>query len=48
MAPPIKRTGDRFEREIVREAEAVGLGAERAYASNGESLGEASPPDVQN
>jgi Holliday junction resolvase len=41
-----KRKGDRFEREIVHDAEAVGLEAERAYASNGQSLGEVKACDV--
>lgn len=46
MAHPSKRKGNRFEREIVQEAEAKGLEAERAYASNGESLGEVEECDV--
>lgn len=41
-----KRKGNRFEREIVHDAEAAGLEAERAYASNGESLGEVEECDV--
>ena len=46
MAHSSKRKGNRFEREIVREAEAKGLEAERAYASNGQSLGEVKACDV--
>ena len=46
MAHSSKRKGNRFEREIVHQAEAVGLEAERAYASNGESLGEVEECDV--
>ena len=34
-----KRKGNGFEREIVNEARAAGIAAERAYASNGRSLG---------
>jgi Holliday junction resolvase len=41
-----KRKGNRFEREVVKTAEAKGLEAERAYASNGESLGEVEACDV--
>jgi Holliday junction resolvase len=46
MAHSSKRKGNRFEREIVRTAEAKGLEAERAYASNGQSLGEVKACDV--
>ena len=46
MAHPSRRKGHRFEREIVREVEAKGLEAERAYASNGQSLGEVKACDV--
>ena len=46
MAHPSRRKGHRFEREIVQEAEAKGLEAERAYASNGQSLGEVKACDV--
>jgi len=46
MAHPSARKGKRYEREVVREAEAVGLEAERAYASDGRSLGEAEECDV--
>ena len=40
------RKGKRYEREVVNEAEAAGLRAERAYASNGRALGEAEDVDV--
>ena len=46
MAHPSRRKGHRFEREIVQEAEAKSLEAERAYASNGQSLGEVKACDV--
>ena len=46
MAHSSKRKGNRFEREVVRTAEAKGLEAERAYASNGQSLGEVKACDV--
>jgi Holliday junction resolvase len=46
MTHPSKRKGNRYEREIVEEAEANGLEAERAYASDGRSLGEAEECDV--
>jgi len=41
-----KRKGNRFEREVVDTAEAYGLEAERAFASDGRSLGEAEECDV--
>ena len=41
-----KRKANRHEREVVRIAEAKGLEAERAYASNGQSLGEVEACDV--
>jgi Holliday junction resolvase len=41
-----KRKGNRYEREVVADAEAAGLDAERAYASDGRSLGEAEECDV--
>ena len=37
---------DRFERELVNEARAKGLCADRAYASDGRSLGESCEVDV--
>jgi hypothetical protein len=40
MPHPSKRKANRHEREIVKIAEEKGLDAERAYASNGRSLGE--------
>jgi hypothetical protein len=41
-----KRKANRHEREIVKIAEAKGLESERAYASNGRSLGEVEACDV--
>jgi Holliday junction resolvase len=41
-----KRKANRHERELVKIAEAKGLESERAYASNGESLGEVKECDV--
>jgi Holliday junction resolvase len=46
MTHPSKRKGNRYEREIVEEAEAKGLEAERAFASDGRSLGESEECDV--
>jgi Holliday junction resolvase len=46
MAHPSKRKGNRYERELVEAAKEAGLTAERAYASNGRSLGEAEAVDV--
>ena len=39
MTHPSKIKGNTFERECVNKAKEVGLTAERAYASNGKSLG---------
>ena len=39
MTHPSKVKGNRFERELVVDARASGLDSQRAYASNGESLG---------
>lgn len=39
MPHPSKRKGNNFEREIVNEATDKGIPAQRAYASNGKSLG---------
>ena len=39
MTHPSKRKGNGFERELVSQAIESGLVAERAYASNGRSLG---------
>lgn len=38
MAHPSKRKGNRFERELREAFQEAGLRAERAYASNGQSL----------
>jgi len=46
MTHPNKRRGNILEREIVNEARRQGLIAERAYASNGRSLGESESVDV--
>jgi|APHM01.1.fsa_nt_gi hypothetical protein len=46
MTHPSKSKGNRYERELVEDAEAVGLEAERAYASDGRSLGEGKECDV--
>ena len=46
MANPSKRKGDKFERALVREAEATGIPAQRAYMSNGRALGEAEGVDL--
>lgn len=46
MAHSSKRKANRHERELVKIAEAKDLEAERAYASNGESLGEVKACDV--
>lgn len=39
MTHPSKVKGNNFERELVNSAQADGISAKRAYASNGESLG---------
>ena len=46
MTHPSKRKGNNFERELVSEAHQAGLSAERAYASNGKSLGHAEDVDL--
>jgi hypothetical protein len=46
MPHPSKRKGNRFERELVHDAERAGLTAERAYASDGRALGCAETVDV--
>lgn len=46
MTHPNKRRGNRYERELVDEAEAVGLEAERAWGSDGRSLGEGKACDL--
>jgi hypothetical protein len=39
MTHPSKRKGNAYERELVNQAIAAGLTSQRAYASNGLSLG---------
>ena len=46
MTHPSKVKGNNFERELVKQAIAAGLSAERAYASNGRALGEAETVDL--
>ena len=46
MACPSKQKGNRFEREVVNQAQELGLTAESAYASNGKSLGLEEDVDV--
>ena len=46
MPSPSKQKGNRFEREVVKEAIERGLTAERAYGSNGKSLGLEEDVDV--
>lgn len=46
MTHPSKVKGNGFERELVSIAKDSGLPAERAYASNGRSLGKAETVDV--
>ena len=41
-----KQKGNRFEREVVNRAKELHIGAERAYASNGLSLGHTEEVDV--
>lgn len=45
MTHPSKVKGNTFEREIVKHAQASGIAAERAYASNGRALGECEATD---
>ena len=45
MAHPSKNKGSNFEREIVNQARAAGVPAQRAYASNGEALGRSADVD---
>ena len=47
MSCPSKRKGNNFEREVVARAKEFGLTAERAYASNGKSFGEAEDVDIK-
>lgn len=46
MSNPSKRKGSNYERELVNQARARGLNAERAYASNGRALGECEECDL--
>lgn len=46
MSHPSKTKGNSYERELVNQATAAGLIAERAYASNGKALGEAETVDL--
>ena len=46
MPSKSKRKGNAFERALVEQAKAAGLGAERAYASNGKSLGQPEECDL--
>ena len=46
MTHPSKRKGNSYERELVNQARESGLVAERAYASNGRSLGHGEEVDV--
>ena len=45
MPSPSKAKGNRFERLVVKLAKKAGFTAERAYGSNGKSLGEAEDVD---
>lgn len=45
MAHSSKRKGNRYERELVADAEEVGLSGERAFASNGRAFGESEEVD---
>lgn len=46
MPSSSKNKGNGFEREVVNDAKDLGLIAERAYASNGKSLGQHEEVDV--
>ena len=46
MTHPSKQKGNRFERLIVEKAKSYGVGAERAWGSNGRSLGMHEEVDV--
>jgi hypothetical protein len=46
MGNPSKRKGSAYERELVMLAKAFGLRSQRAYASNGRSLGLAEEVDL--
>jgi len=43
---PSKNKGNAFERELVNMATKSGMNAKRAYASNGESLGQSADVDL--
>jgi hypothetical protein len=47
MAHPSKTKGSNFERELVNEARALGLDAERAWGSNGKAFGESEEVDIK-
>ena len=46
MTHPSKVKGNNYERELVAQARDKGLESERAYASNGRSLGESEEVDL--
>ena len=46
MTHPSKQKGNRFERLIVDKAQSYGVGAERAWGSNGRALGMHEEVDV--
>tara|TARA_R100000808_G_C2155003_1_gene166593 strand:+ start:535 stop:855 length:321 start_codon:yes stop_codon:yes gene_type:complete len=46
MTHPSKQKGNRFERQIVEKAKSYGVGAERAWGSNGRALGMHEEVDV--
>lgn len=46
MSNPNKIKGSNFERRLVNEAKELGMIAKRAYASNGESLGQDETVDL--
>ena len=46
MTHPSKNKGNNYERELVKLAQAHGLPAKRAYASNGEALGHSVEVDL--
>jgi Holliday junction resolvase len=46
MTHPSKQKGNRFERLIVEKAKSYGVGAERAWGSNGRALGMHEEVDV--
>lgn len=46
MTHPSKTKGNSYERQLVNQAKASGLSAERAYASNGRALGHGEEVDL--